>query len=126
MEGLKGVDGVVVVFDSQQARLEASLEALDELESTLAAQDAFLTPEISTSQKKNRAIPWVAQLNKRELLTSLPKTALVEALQLPPTLRIFESIATRADGVLEAFSAIASQVHVHLNSRSQLPPGDGF
>src|ERR671927_86128 len=53
---LKGVDGVVFVADSQEARMEANIESLQNLEKNLKSQGYDLM-----------SIPYVLQLNKRDL-----------------------------------------------------------
>src|SRR5512136_3270776 len=58
---LRGVDGVVFVADSQEERLDANLEALDNLQENLK--------EHGYDFKK---IPYVLQLNKRDLPSALP------------------------------------------------------
>src|SRR5438067_9761305 len=58
---LKGVDGVVFVADSQVERMDANIESLWNLENNLKAQGYDLMK-----------IPYVLQLNKRDLPNSLP------------------------------------------------------
>src|SRR4026207_79421 len=53
---LKGVDGVVFVADSQEARMEANVESLQNLDKNLKAQGYDLLK-----------LPYVLQLNKRDL-----------------------------------------------------------
>src|SRR5437868_7265284 len=53
---LKGVDGVVFIADSQDARMEANQESLQNLEKNLKEQGYDL-----------RNVPYVLQMNKREL-----------------------------------------------------------
>src|ERR1700754_3971592 len=63
---LKGVDGVVFVADSQEARLEANVESIRNLDKNLKEQGY----DIAT-------IPYVIQYNKRDL----PEIATVEELR---------------------------------------------
>lgn len=58
---LKGVDGVVFVADSQEERMDANIESLWNLEQNLKAQGYDLMK-----------IPYVLQLNKRDLPSALP------------------------------------------------------
>ena len=58
---LKGVDGVVFVADSQEARLEANIESIRNLDKNLKEQGY----DIAT-------IPYVLQFNKRDLPTAMP------------------------------------------------------
>src|SRR5437667_12346626 len=57
---LKGADGVVFVADSQESRLEANVESLQNLEKNLKEQGYEL-----------KAVPYVLQFNKRDLSTAL-------------------------------------------------------
>src|ERR1700754_3103899 len=57
---LKGVDGVIFVADSQEARMEANLESMQNLEKNLAEQGYDL-----------KTVPYVLQFNKRDLPTAL-------------------------------------------------------
>ena len=56
---LKGVDGVVFVADSQEARMEANVESIRNLDKNLKEQGY----DIAT-------IPYVLQFNKRDLPTA--------------------------------------------------------
>jgi mutual gliding-motility protein MglA len=58
---LKGADGVVFVVDSQEARLEANIESLENLEQNLAAYGNSLAK-----------IPHIVQYNKRDMPNILP------------------------------------------------------
>src|ERR671927_19802 len=58
---LKGVDGVVFVADSQIERMEANVESLQNLEKNLKEQGYDLSK-----------IPYVLQLNKRDLPNIIP------------------------------------------------------
>src|SRR5437588_9277078 len=58
---LKGVDGVVFVADSQEERMDANIESLHNLEENLRDYGYDFGK-----------IPYVLQLNKRDLPTALP------------------------------------------------------
>jgi signal recognition particle receptor subunit beta len=58
---LKGVDGVVFVADSQEDRLDANLESLSNLTENLKDQGFDIAK-----------IPYVLQLNKRDLSSAMP------------------------------------------------------
>jgi hypothetical protein len=58
---LKGVDGVIFVADSQVERMDANVESIDNLQINLKAQGYDLL-----------AIPYVLQLNKRDLPNVAP------------------------------------------------------
>ncbi len=57
---LKGVDGVIFVADSQEARMEANFESLQNLEKNLKEQGYDL-----------KAVPYALQMNKRDLPTAV-------------------------------------------------------
>jgi hypothetical protein len=86
---LRGVDGVIFVADSQEERMDANYEALENLQENLKEHGYdFLK------------IPYVLQLNKRDLPSALPAEELKKALlrKGEPT---FEAIAYRGVGVFE-------------------------
>ena len=58
---LRGVDGVVFVADSQEERMDANVEALENLRDNLKEHGYDFTK-----------IPYVLQLNKRDLPNALP------------------------------------------------------
>jgi len=95
---LKGVDGVVFVADSQEARLDADLEALDNLKINLRDNGFDLM-----------TMPYVLQLNKRDL----PNAVAVEELKQVLTIKgepVFEAVAPKGIGVFETLKAVAKQV----------------
>jgi signal recognition particle receptor subunit beta len=99
---LKGVDGVVLVADSQEERLDASLESVSNLNQNLKEQGFDL----------NR-IPYVLQLNKRDLSNAIPVEELKRQLLVKGE-PVFEAIATKGIGVLDTLKGIARQVLVEL------------
>jgi signal recognition particle receptor subunit beta len=95
---LRGVDGVILVADSQAERLDANLEAIENLIENLKQENHdFMT------------IPYVLQLNKRDLPSALPvetlKTELVRKNE-----PVFEAIAYRGVGVLETLKKCGRMV----------------
>ncbi len=102
---LKGVDGVVFVADSQEARLEANIESIRNLDKNLKEQNY----DIAT-------IPYVLQFNKRDLPTALPTDDLYRRLNIKrePT---FEAVATTGGGVFDTLKAVARQVLMDLKKR---------
>jgi hypothetical protein len=86
---LRGVDGVVFVADSQEERMDANLEALEDLESNLKEHGYDL-----------QKLPYVLQLNKRDLPSALPVEDLKKAL-LRKGEAVFEAIAFQGVGVFE-------------------------
>jgi signal recognition particle receptor subunit beta len=99
---LRGVDGVVFVADSQAERADANVEALDNLVRNLQEHGY----DFST-------IPYVLQLNKRDLPNVLPVGEMKEQLCRRDE-PIFESIASQGQGVFETLKEIARQVLVEL------------
>ena len=99
---LKGVDGVVFVADSQEERMDANIESLYNLEDNLAAQGYDL-----------KQLPYVLQLNKRDLPNVIPMEDLVEELKKKDE-PVFEAIATSGDGVFDTLKAVAKQVLTEL------------
>ncbi|MCB1045156.1 MAG: GTPase domain-containing protein [Acidobacteria bacterium] len=99
---LKGVDGVVFVADSQEARFDANLESIDNLEKNLGEQGFDIMK-----------IPYILQLNKRDLPTAMPVDTLVEELRIKGE-PVFEAIAPQGIGVFETLKACAKQVLTEL------------
>lgn len=128
---LKGVDGVVFVADSQQARAEANLESMQNLYDNMAAYGYDLT-----------RMPFVIQYNKRDLPNAAPRAQLREMLnpgwevleparqrplvnpfnpnellvsQLPTGEWVerapeFEAVAVTGDGVFDTLKAVSKLV----------------
>ncbi len=99
---LRGVDGVVFVADSQQERIDANLEALDNLRSNLQEHGYDFAK-----------IPYVLQLNKRDLPNILPVNALRKEL-VKRGEPVYEAVASQGFGVFETLKEIARQVLVEL------------
>jgi len=99
---LKGVDGVVFVADSQEERLDGNIESLSNLRLNLKEQGFDLAK-----------LPYVLQLNKRDLPNVLPVDELKSVLGVKGE-PVFEAVATTGVGVLETLKAIARQVLVEL------------
>jgi signal recognition particle receptor subunit beta len=102
---LKGVDGVVFVADSQEARMDANAESLRNLEDNLR-ENGF---ELKT-------IPYVLQFNKRDLPSAVLVDDMYRLLNFKgePT---FEAVAVKGMGVFETLKAVAKQVLYELRSR---------
>ena len=99
---LRGVDGVVFVADSQDERMDANIEALDNLRENLKEYGYdFLK------------IPYVLQLNKRDLPNVLPVDDLKKEL-VKKGEPVFEAVAFQGVGVFETLKEIARQVLVEL------------
>lgn len=102
---LKGVDGVVFVADSQEARMDANVESLRNLDDNLRENGFDL-----------KSIPYVLQLNKRDLPSAVAVDDLYRQLNIKgePT---FEAVATQGMGVFETLKAVAKQVLYELRRR---------
>lgn len=99
---LKGVDGVVFVADSQEERMDANLESIANLKTNLQ-ENGF---EI-------RDIPYVLQLNKRDLPNIVSVEKMIRELKLKDE-PVFEAVALKGNGVLETLKAVAKQVIMEL------------
>jgi signal recognition particle receptor subunit beta len=102
---LKGVDGVVFVADSQDARMEANVESLINLEKNLKEQGYDI-----------KAVPYVLQFNKRDLPTALPMDEMYSRLNFKgePT---FEAVAMNGTGVFDTLKAVAKLVLTELKKK---------
>jgi hypothetical protein len=99
---LRGVDGVVFVADSQAERMDANVEALENLRDNLKEHGYdFLK------------IPYVLQLNKRDLPNVMPVNELKKEL-LKRDEPVFEAVAFQGSGVFETLREVARQVLVEL------------
>jgi signal recognition particle receptor subunit beta len=99
---LKGVDGVVFVADSQMERMDANIEALYNLEENLRAQGYELDN-----------IPYVLQLNKRDLPNIISSADLVAELHRKDE-PVMEAVASKGHGVFDTLKAVAKQVLTEL------------
>jgi signal recognition particle receptor subunit beta len=99
---LKGVDGVVFVADSQEERFDANMESLSNLAQNLKEQGFDL-----------ERIPYVLQLNKRDLSNAMPVDYLQQQLLVKGE-PVFEAVATQGIGVLDTLKAVARQILLEL------------
>lgn len=99
---LKGVDGVVFVADSQDERMDANIESLANLEENLEAQGYSL-----------KDLPYVLQLNKRDLPNIIPAQDMTGELQRKGE-PVYEAIAANGSGVFDTLKAVAKQVLTEL------------
>ncbi len=99
---LKGADGVVFVADSQEERLDANLETLDNLREHLREHGLSF-----------ETIPYVLQLNKRDLPNILPAEELTRLLRLKGE-PVAEAVAIQGRGVFETLKEVARQVLAEL------------
>jgi signal recognition particle receptor subunit beta len=99
---LRGVDGVVFVADSQEERMDANIEALDNLMENLEEHGYDF-----------KAVPYVLQLNKRDLPNVLPVADLKREL-MKRNEAVFEAVAYQGTGVFETLKEVARQVLLEL------------
>ena len=99
---LKGVDGVVFVADSQEERMDANVESLDNLRYNLKEQGYDLDK-----------LPYVVQYNKRDLPNAVPLEELQRELN-PTKVPEFEACATTGEGVFETLKAVAKLILIDL------------
>ena len=103
---LKGVDGVVFVADSQEARMDANVESLQNLEKNLREHGFDLA-----------TIPYVLQLNKRDLPTAVAADEMYRQLNYKgePT---FEATAPTGVGVFDTLKLTAKLLISDLKKKS--------
>jgi hypothetical protein len=99
---LKGVDGVVFVADSQEERMDANIESLYNLEENLQANGYDLSK-----------IPYVLQLNKRDLPNVIAADEMVSELRRKDE-PVHEAIASKGNGVFDTLKSVAKQVLTEL------------
>ncbi len=99
---LRGCDGIIFVADSQRARMEANIESIANL---------------ATNLKENgfdiRSIPYVLQLNKRDMpsAATLPEMERLLRFRNEP---MIEAVANQGTGVIETLKASARQILMEL------------
>lgn len=99
---VKGVDGVVFVADSQEERMDANIESLANLEENLRGNGYDLMK-----------LPYVLQLNKRDLPSSLPVADIVAELRRKDE-PVHEAVASKGTGVFDTLKSVAKQVLTEL------------
>jgi small GTP-binding protein len=95
---LKGVDGVIFVADSQIERMDANVEAIENLKVNLKSQGYDLMN-----------IPYVLQLNKRDL-PNVESVEEMKRLLVQKTEPVFEAVAAKGPGVFETLKGVAKLV----------------
>ena len=95
---LKSADGVVFVADSQEERLDANLETLDNLREHLRDHNLDFN-----------TIPYVLQLNKRDLPNILPVDELKKQLMVKDE-PVLEGVAITGQGVFDTLKDVAKLV----------------
>jgi len=99
---LRGCDGMIFVADSQAARMEANIESIANL---------------ATNLKENgfdiRTIPYVLQLNKRDMPTAAAAEDMERLLRFRNEPMV-EAVANQGKGVIETLKACARQILMEL------------
>ena len=103
---LRGADGVIFVADSQRSKIDENVESLDNLEDNLKEQGRKLSD-----------MPHVIQFNKRDMDEICTVAELSEKLNRYGA-QVFEAVASKGDGVLETFKALAGQMLERVKSMS--------
>ncbi|MHA1512726.1 MAG: ADP-ribosylation factor-like protein, partial [Candidatus Hodarchaeales archaeon] len=88
--------GILFVVDSSPDQLEENVASFNELHSYL-------------DEGLGRTIPLVITLNKRDIGDALPRSTLVEKLNLQ-NFPIYETVATTGLGIKRAFQSLAREV----------------
>ncbi|TFG80144.1 MAG: gliding-motility protein MglA [Chrysiogenales bacterium] len=102
---LKGVDGLVFVADSQTERYEANIESIqDMLENLRDYKIDFAT------------IPYVLQLNKRDLPNISPANELIGVLRRKEE-PVLEAVAYKGDGVVDTLKAISKLIMSEIKNK---------
>ncbi len=103
---LKGADGVVFVADSQEDRMDANLETLENLQEHLTEHNLSF-----------QTLPYVLQLNKRDLPNVLPVDQMKKHLQARGE-PLVEAVAVSGRGVFETLRELARLVLTELKKGS--------
>jgi hypothetical protein len=108
---LKGVDGVIFVADSQVERMDANIESLHNLEQNLKSQGYDLM-----------TIPYVLQLNKRDLPNVVPVEEMKKQLMVKGE-PVLEAVAKSPNGVgvFDTLKAVAKLVLQELTRTDASP-----
>lgn len=96
---LRGVDGVVFVADSTPSRLRANAESLRNLRENLLEYDLRLSE-----------IPYVIQVNKRDLPEALPSEMIRQVLDPGGDVPAYDAVAARFEGVFEPLRGVSRMV----------------
>jgi len=106
---LDRVDGLVLVVDAQDGRIEENVATFEELRQCLAAYGRAL-----------RDLPVVVQYNKRDLANPYAIEELHRKLDLPGA-AVFETVANEGGGVLQTLTTISKRVIRVMRERGDAP-----
>ncbi len=104
---LRGVDGVVFVADSAPNRLRANAESLRNLRENMAEYNLHLGD-----------IPYVVQINKRDLPDAVPAEMIKKILDPKGQIQFFEAVASEFRGVKEPLQAVSQLVFEKLAQKA--------
>jgi len=99
---MKGVDGVVFVADSHKDRFDANVEMIYDMQSHLKHYGIGF-----------ETLPYVLQLNKRDLPGALPVKLLVKHLRKKEE-PVIEAVATQGKGVIGTLKTISKMIMVNM------------
>lgn len=102
---MKGVDGVVFVADSQRERFEANVESLNDMHQNLREYNIDF-----------ETLPYVLQLNKRDLPNITPANELLSALRKRDE-PVIEAMALKGEGVVETLKAISKLIMIDVKKK---------
>jgi len=102
---MKGVDGIVFVADSQRERFEANIESLQDMQDNLKEYNIDF-----------ESLPYVLQLNKRDLPNITPANELIKALRKKNE-PVVEAMALKGDGVVDTLKAISKLIMIDVKRK---------
>ena len=102
---LKGVDGVVFVADSQRERFEANIESLQDMFENLREYNIDFS-----------RMPYVLQLNKRDLPNVTPTNEMIAALRQRDE-PVVEAVALKGEGVVSTLKGISRLIMVDVKKK---------
>jgi len=103
---LKGVDGIILVADSQVERMDANEESVYNLKQNLKEHGYDILN-----------MPYVLQLNKRDLQNVTTIEEMTSKLKIKDE-PIFEAVASKGHGVFETLKAVAKQTLLELRKNA--------
>lgn len=109
---LRNVDGIVFVVDSQEARFDANVESILNLEKNLRLQG-----------DDPHRLPMTVQYNKRDLPDVAPVDELRSALRIPVGVPEFEAVALEGVGVFETMKSVLKQCLQIVGDPNAAPEG---
>ncbi len=99
---LRGVDGLVFVADSQRERFEANIESLDDMLENLREYSIDFN-----------SLPYVLQLNKRDLPNVTPVNELISTLRTKNE-TVLEAVAVNGNGVIDTLKTISKSIMIDI------------